>query len=133
MEGLQSTYNSTVDRPISAAINDYILASPPQEWTPFTLNKLCDSLKACSNTSTPGPDHLTWRHLKVLIMDADVARVLLSLGNSCISLGHWPSVFKESVSVIIPKPGKPCHDTPKMFCPIVLLNTIGKLFEKMLA
>jgi hypothetical protein len=97
------------------------------------LNELCNSLEACSNTSAPGPDHLTWRHLKVLIMDDDMTRVLLSLGNSCISLGHWPSTFKELVFVIIPKPGKPCHDTPKMFCPTVLLNTIGKLFEKMLA
>jgi hypothetical protein len=66
-------------------------------------------------------------------MDDNMARVLLSLGNSCISLGHWPSIFKESVSVIIPKPGKLCHDMPKMFHPIVLLNTIGKFFEKMLA
>jgi hypothetical protein len=57
--GLQSTYNSAADRPISAAINDYIPAFPPQEWTLFTLNELCDSLEACSNTSTPGPDHLT--------------------------------------------------------------------------
>jgi hypothetical protein len=66
-------------------------------------------------------------------MDDNVARVLLSLGNSCISLGHWPSTFKELVLVIIPKLGKPCHDMPKIFRPIVLLNTIGKLFEKMLA
>jgi hypothetical protein len=47
--------------------------------------------------------------------------------------GFWPDIFKESVSVIIPKPGKPHHNMPKMFRPIVLLNTLGKLFEKMLA
>jgi hypothetical protein len=130
---LQSTYNSAADRPTSAAINNYILESPPQEWILFTLNELCNSLEACSNTSAPGLDHLTWRYLKVLILDNDCARVLLSIGNSCISLGHWPSCFKESVSVIIPKLGKPHHDTLKMFQPIVLLNIIGKLFKKMLA
>ena len=37
------------------------------------------------------------------------------------------------VSVIIPKPGKPAYDTPKAFRPIVLLNTLGKLIEKMVA
>jgi hypothetical protein len=57
--GLQSTYNSTVDRPISAVINNYIPESAPWEWIPFTLNELCDSLEACSSTSAPGPDHLT--------------------------------------------------------------------------
>jgi hypothetical protein len=31
--------------------------------------------------------------------------------------------------VVIPKPGKPLYDTPKSFRPIVLLNTLGKMFE----
>jgi hypothetical protein len=65
-------------------------------------------------------------------MDDDCANLFLQLGNACISTGFWLDIFKESVSVIIPKPGKPQHDTPKMFRPIVLLNTLGKLFEKML-
>jgi hypothetical protein len=35
--------------------------------------------------------------------------------------------------VVIPKPGKPLYDTPKSFRPIVLLNTLGKMFQKMLS
>ena len=35
--------------------------------------------------------------------------------------------------MIIPKPGKPAYDTPKAFRPIVLLNTLGKLIEKIIA
>ena len=35
--------------------------------------------------------------------------------------------------MVIPKPGKPSYDVPKAFRPIVLLNTMGKLFEKMIA
>jgi hypothetical protein len=35
--------------------------------------------------------------------------------------------------VVIPKPGKPLYDTLKLFCPIVLLNTLGKMFKKMLS
>ena len=31
------------------------------------------------------------------------------------------------------KSGKPAYDTPKAFRPIVLLNTLGKLIEKMIA
>ena len=34
--------------------------------------------------------------------------------------------------VIIPKPNKSIYDLPKSYCPIVLLNTIRKLFEKMI-
>jgi hypothetical protein len=35
--------------------------------------------------------------------------------------------------VVIPKPGKLLYDTPKVLCPIVLLNALGKMFEKMLS
>ena len=71
--------------------------------------------KACSNVSAPGPDHITWCYLKSILADDICAFGILSLANSCITLRHWPRHFKESVSVIIPKPGKPAYDTPKAF------------------
>ncbi len=37
-----------------------------------------------------------------------------------------------SMSIIIPKPNKTLYDTPKMFRPIVLLNILGKLIEKVI-
>lgn len=37
------------------------------------------------------------------------------------------------VSVIIPKLDKPAYDIPKIFRPIVLLNTLSKLIKKMIA
>ncbi|KAF9442152.1 hypothetical protein P691DRAFT_682093, partial [Macrolepiota fuliginosa MF-IS2] len=51
----------------------------------------------------------------------------------CVELSTWPEYFKISTSVIIPKPNKPNYATPKMFRPIVLLNTLGKLIEKMIS
>jgi len=35
--------------------------------------------------------------------------------------------------VVIPKPNKSSYDNPKAFCPIVFLNTLGKLVEKVIA
>ena len=35
--------------------------------------------------------------------------------------------------MIIPKPEKPAYDTPKEFRFVVLLNTLDKLIEKMIA
>jgi len=87
-------------------------------------------LKACSNVSAPGPDHITWWHLKLILADNTYAVEILSLANACLLLHHWPRHFKELVSVIIPKPGKPAYNTPKVFRPIVLLNTLSKLIEK---
>ena len=95
--------------------------------------ELHESLKACSNISALGPDHITWHYLKYILANNICAASILSLANSCITLQYWPQYFKESVSVIIPKPGKLAYDTPKAFCPIVLLNTLSKLIEKMIA
>ena len=48
-------------------------------------------------------------------------------------MGIWPDYFKHSKTVVIPKPEKPAYNIPKAFHPIVLLNTLGKLFEKVIA
>ena len=53
--------------------------------------------------------------------------------DTCINLEHWPSYFKCSSTVVIPKPNKLVYDQPKSFCPIVLLNTLGKLIKKVVA
>ena len=59
--------------------------------------------------------------------------LILRLANACIDVGHWPKHFKDSLSIIIPKPNKPAYSTPKAFRPIVLLNTLGKLLEKLIS
>jgi len=43
-----------------------------------------------------------------------------------------PSHFKTLISIIIPKPNKESYDFPKYFRPIVLLNMISKLIEKVI-
>jgi len=37
-----------------------------------------------------------------------------------------------STLFIIPKPNKVSYDSPKMFCPIILLSILGKLIEKVI-
>ena len=58
-------------------------------------------LKACSNVFAPGPDHITWCHLKLILVNNTCTVGILSLANTCLSLGHWPRYFKEPVSVIM--------------------------------
>jgi hypothetical protein len=76
---------------------------------------------------------MTWTHLKRILPDSIVSGKILSLADACLRVGYWLSHFKESVSVIIPKPSKPSYSTLKVFWPIVLLNTLGKLIEKMIS
>ena len=94
---------------------------------------MTEMLARCSGWSTPGPDHLTWTHLKHLMVCEEVAALFLWIANACLRVRVWPKELKESKTVVIPKLGKLFYDIPKAFRPIVLLNTMGKLFEKMIA
>ena len=58
---------------------------------------------------------------------------IINIANAYINLGYWLNYFKCSSTVIIPKPNKPAYDHPKAFHLIVLLNTLGKLIEKVIA
>ena len=50
-----------------------------------------------------------------------------------INLEYWLDYFKQSSTIIIPKPNKSSYDHAKMFRPIVLLNILEKLIEKVIA
>jgi hypothetical protein len=126
-DALHNTYNAVLNRPVDTSILDDLPDEDEREWPEFLELELRQVLEVCSSRSAPGPDHITWRHLKLTLALPTCAKVLLALANGCINTGHWPKQFKESTSVIIPKPNKPSYSTPKAFRPIVLLNTTGKL------
>ena len=81
----------------------------------------------------PGLDKLTWHYLKLIIKNEDCLSNIINITNSCINLGHWPNYFKISTTIDIPKSNKSSFDHLKAFHPIVLLNILGKLIEKVVA
>ena len=98
----------------------------------FSKNELINVIEKCNNLSAPGPDKLMWSHIKSIIRNDDWICKFIDITNTCIELGHWPSHFKTSITVVIPKPNKTTFDSPKSYRPIVLLNIIRKLFEKII-
>ncbi|CAA7269050.1 unnamed protein product [Cyclocybe aegerita] len=130
---LHGMYNSASGREYDASVLDELPDEPVREWADFSEHELLSALKGCSNSSAPGPDHITWVHLKELLKDKHVLALFIVLANACLRVGHWPRIFQESLSVIVPKPHKPSYAVLKAFRPIVLLITFGKLIEKMIA
>ena len=49
-----------------------------------------------------------------------------------IELGYWLSHSKRSTMIVISKPNKKSYNLPKVFRPVVLLNTVSKLIEKVI-
>ena len=130
---LHNTFNTTLNCQVDLNIINEIENKPSQSWFPFSKNEFRLAISKCSNSLALGPDKLTWRHLKFITKDNSCLTNIVNIADACINLEHWLEYFKISSTIIIPKPNKPLYDQPKAFHPIVLLNTIGKLIEKVVA
>ena len=107
------------DCQIDISLLNEIFNKHSMRWLFFFKEKFISSINKCNNSSTSSPNKLLWRYLKCIVKD-----------NTCLEIGYWPNHFKILTSIIIPKPNKESYDSPKVFRPIVLLNTIEKLIKK---
>lgn len=130
----QEQFTPAAPPPVDLSILQELRQLPERPFPPFSRAEFQDCLRDTSNTSAPGPDHLTWFWLKKLVQrHPDAIEALLALYNACVSLGVHPTIFKWSVTVVIPKPNKSDYSKAKAYRPIVLLNCMGKLLEKLIA
>ena len=131
-DAFYSFFNSAQSYDVNLQLLNKISDKVTKVWTPFSREELINAIERCNNSSAPGLDKLTWSHIKRIIKSKEYITKFIDIANTCIDLGHWPSHFKMSMTVVIPKPNKAVYDFPKFFHPIVLLNTMGKLFKKMI-
>jgi len=130
---LHSTFNTALHRQVNVEVLHKLAQKPSQNWGPFSKYEFLSAISKCVDSSSPGPDRLTWWHWKTIVKNDDCLSKIINIADACINLGHWPRYFKVSTTVVIPKPNKSSYNNPKAFRPIVLLNTLGKLIEKVIA
>jgi len=117
---------------VNIDIFNEITDKPILSWPTFSKEEFRLAPVNCNNSFAPGSNKLLWSHLKTIFKDDDCLNVIISIINACIEVGYWPSHFKRSTIVVIPKPNKKSYDSPKAFRPITFLNTAGKLIEKVI-
>ena len=103
------------------------------EWPSFSKAEFIKSINKCYSLSTLGPGQISWSYLKTLINYDKCLDNIVNIENSCINLEYWFCHFKKSISIIILKLDKPFYNTLKTFQPIVLLNILEKLIEKVIS
>ena len=130
---LHLSFNTAQDCYIDEDILNKIDAFATSSWYPFSEEEFTSTIDKCNNSSTPGPNKLEWRHLKHIIKDKLYLKNIVNITNACLEIEHWPTHFKTSTTIIIPKPNKTSYNTPKSFRPIILLSTLGKLIEKVIS
>ena len=55
---LHQSYNAAANRPVDLSVLDEVPSQATRFWVPFSLLEMQEALKACSNVSAPGPDHI---------------------------------------------------------------------------
>ena len=129
-QALHKSFNIAQHRQVDTSILEEF---PNKTIFTFSKEEFVSAIKKYSNNSTPRPDKLLWRHLKEILKNSVCFDNVLNIANAYIDLEYWPSHFKVFMSIIIPKPNKISYNVPKIFRPIVLLNMLGKLIEKVVS
>ena len=127
------SFNKAQDQQINKDILNKIPFCLTSPWIPFSKEEFISLIAKCNNLSAPSPDKLLWRHLKHILKDKSCLKRIINIANTCFELGHWPDHFKTSITIVIPKLNKASYNSPKLFRPIVLLNTLGKLIKKVIS
>jgi Reverse transcriptase (RNA-dependent DNA polymerase) len=82
----------------------------------------------------PGEDGIPNSFWHRVIQIPVVVDTLFEIFNACIRLGCNPNHFQHSITVVLRKGGEDRdYRTPKAYCPIALLNTLGKILESIIA
>ena len=129
---LHSMFNTALHCQVDVKIFDEIPEKLTSLWPSFSKEEFRIAIANCNNTSIPGPDKLSWSHLKIILKDNKCLGIINCIANVCIELEYWLLHFKRSTTIVISKPKKKLYDLPKFFRPIVLLNTVGKLIKKVI-
>lgn len=145
-QAFQEQFTPTNPRPVDLSIVDEMSQRDERTFPPLSKRELRIALSHTSNVSAAGPDHVNWYWLKQIISDEhecdcddpnhdhqNTETPIIAFFNACIQQGVHPAVFKKSCTVVIPKPNKSDYSQAKAYRPIVLLNCLEKLLEKILA
>jgi len=104
---------------------------PDKHAPPLTNEEIPMALSKCSPTSAPGPDGIpysTWKWV-----NKENPSIHLQTLSPLVSLGYHPPSLKGSKGIVLDKPGKPSYESPTSFGIIVLIRTVSKILESIIA
>lgn len=114
----------------SAVCNELLNALPSDLLTtpPFTEVDVRQELSRCKIGKAMGPDGIPARVLKLCAME--LSPVLYSIMHESYSTARWPTLWKKST--IIPLPKKPRPSELNHYRPVALTPIASKCYEKLI-
>ena len=111
--------------PPQADLGDIDSATYPEPVpinTDITFQQLEKAVLKMSPNKAPGPDEVSNSVIKKTLDTTHLH--LLPMTQASINLGHFPSCFKMTTTIILCKPQKPDYTKPNAYRPIALENTL---------
>ena len=99
---------------------------------PLTFREVEVAIRSCANDTTLGITGVLYRAIK-WAWRSSARTLIFNTLLTCLQLGFHTPQWKASITVVIPKPGKPSYSTPRAYRPIQLLECLGKIMEKIVA
>lgn len=125
MEGIVSALFPS--HPVRRDTNTWEVVQDEIPW--FNEEELTHAVNSFANRKSPGPDGIPADVLKAIVKHHP--QVLLKLYNRCLKEGIFPRQWKMQRLVLINK-GMGDPSSPSSYRPLCMLDTSGKLLEKLL-
>ena len=116
---------------VPLTFNDNPAPLPQCIFHPIIDSEIADALAQMSNQSAPGKSGHGYKLIK-WTWEA-TPEWITTLFNSCLLTGYHPKLWKAAIIAVVPKQGRTDYSLPKNYCPIALLECLGKLLEKVIA
>ncbi|GBP10822.1 Probable RNA-directed DNA polymerase from transposon BS [Eumeta japonica] len=113
---------------VEEEVHHIIFLPPKDDLEPITLDKISKYIKALKFRKAPGIDNISNKAIKCFY--ASLVTLLVAIFNVCYKNCYFPTAWKETVVIGIPKLEKP-RDLPASYR-LIVLRVSGKLFEKTL-
>jgi len=117
--------------PADGKLANYMYPKQCESEGSITSDQISTQLKKLKPYKAPGPDGIP---NIVLTKNADlIVDRMLPIYKAMLKKSLTYKPWKEFVTVVLRKPGKPRYDTPKAYRPITLLNTMWKVITAIIA
>ncbi|EDN08137.1 predicted protein [Histoplasma mississippiense (nom. inval.)] len=100
-------------------------------FPPITEQEITRAIGSMAAKKAPGQDGIPAHLLQLLL--PYLTPHLLQIYNASLDLQYCPAHFRQSKTVVLPKPNKKDRSEVKSYRQIALLNTLGKALESILA
>jgi hypothetical protein len=102
-------------------------------FTPITTTEIEEAISGVSANSAPGPSQIPYQAVKWAWQNETCSRYITALFQKCIQTGYHPKAWRKAVAVTLRKPNKPDYSNPRAYRLITLLESLGKILEKIIA